>query len=82
MLTTIALGLLLAKAGDGGRVLVDDPLKGGTRGVLEGPGEFVTGGGFRSRGGRIVYDAGRAIERGTFEATMRGVSYRSRLQRL
>lgn len=52
--------------------VVVDPLKGFTLGRPMGKGEFLPGGGWRSMGGLIVYDAGRPIKDGYFEVTMRG----------
>jgi len=69
----LAAGLQSCSPGaDGGRVVVEDPLNGSTSGVEDGPGEFVEGGGWRTAGGRIIYDAGGQVEIGSFEATMRG----------
>ncbi|AQG77988.1 DUF5060 domain-containing protein [Spirosoma montaniterrae] len=56
------------------RVLVQDALAGQTTGKPQGAGAFVEAGGWRSAGGRIIYDAGEAIERGYFEATIRGMT--------
>ena len=69
-----AAAALLAGAALADEVLVDDPLDGGSLGVAEGDGggEFVDGGGWRSGGGRLVYDAGRPLSDGYLEATMRG----------
>lgn len=53
-------------------ILVSDSLNGSTVGEQAGAGQFVEGGGWRSLGGRIVYDAGRTLESGSFEAVMRG----------
>jgi hypothetical protein len=53
--------------------VVFDPLKGGSLGRAMGKGEFAAGGGWRSRGGHMVYDAGHPITDGYFEATMRGL---------
>jgi hypothetical protein len=52
--------------------LVDDPLDGSTTGAEMDGGEFLDEGGWRSTGGRIIYDAGRVITDGYFECTMRG----------
>lgn len=51
--------------------LVYDPLKGQAAGTVMGKGEYLPGGGWRSQGGLIVYDAGRLITDGYFEATVR-----------
>lgn len=56
------------------RVLIRDNLAMQTSGQPQGPGEFLPGGGWRSKGGRIVYDAGETVDRGSFEATLRGVT--------
>lgn len=53
--------------------IVFDPLRGMTHGRAMGKGEFLPGGGWRSAGGLIVYDAGRPIADGYFEVTMRGL---------
>ncbi|NQT27469.1 PKD domain-containing protein [candidate division KSB1 bacterium] len=53
-------------------ILISDPLDGSTVGQQAGNGEFVTGGGWRSLGGKIVFDAGQILESGSFEAIMRG----------
>lgn len=53
--------------------VVYDPLKGFTLGRPMGKGEFQPGGGWRSSGGMIIYDAGRPITDGYFEVTMRGL---------
>ena len=53
--------------------MVHDPLKGFSTGRPMGKGEFLPGGGWRSAGGLIVYDAGRPITDGYFEATLRGL---------
>ena len=52
--------------------ILSDPLDGSTIGQQMGNGDFMTGGGWRSQGGKIVYDAGRILESGSFEAVMRG----------
>lgn len=58
--------------GQAENVLIYDPLFGSTvLGVQDGAGEFVVGGGWRSTGGKIVYDAGGPITDGYFEAKMR-----------
>lgn len=56
------------------RIIIQDALRGRTTGQGQGASEFLPGGGWRSRGGRLVYDAGEVIEKGTFEVTMRGVT--------
>ncbi|MBN1541401.1 T9SS type A sorting domain-containing protein [candidate division KSB1 bacterium] len=56
----------------GDEILFDDPLNNGTSGELRGAGEFIPGGGWRSTGGNIVYDTGRQLTNGVFEATLRG----------
>ncbi|MFH1378061.1 MAG: DUF4038 domain-containing protein [Planctomycetota bacterium] len=57
-------------AGDG-TILVNDPLNGTTIGTADGSGAF-TDGGWKSTGGRIIYDAGKQITDGYFEAKMWG----------
>ncbi len=52
--------------------LVSDSLSGGTIGVLEGTGEFLPEGGWRSTGGKILYDAGYPVTSGLFEIRMSG----------
>lgn len=55
------------------QLLVSDPLNGRTIGRTIGRGgEFVAGGGWRSSGATIVFDAGQQVTNGFFEATMRG----------
>ena len=56
------------------KTLTDDALRGQSRGTSQGAGEFLPDGGWRSRGGRLVYDAGEVIENGAVEITMRGVA--------
>lgn len=70
---TVLVGVINAYA-QPERVLVQDQLAGQTTGKQQGAGEFVTDGGWRSAGGRIVYDAGEPVEKGYFEATLRGVT--------
>lgn len=53
--------------------VVYDPLKGLTLGRPMGKGDFVPGGGWRSAGGLIVFDAGHPITDGYFEVTMKGL---------
>ena len=53
--------------------LIYDTLKGFTAGHAMGKGEFIQGGGWKSGGGLIVYDAGRPITDGYFEVTLRGL---------
>jgi len=53
-------------------IIIDDPLNHSTVGVVDGSGQFQEGGGWKSLGGKIVYDAGKIIVNGYFEATMRG----------
>ena len=65
--SSISISLVFAED-----LLIEDPLGQGTIGRQEGNGEFLTSGGWRSQGGFIVYDAGRPLEDGYFEATMRG----------
>lgn len=55
------------------RLLVQDNLIGQTTGKPQGAGRFVSERGWQSAGGRIVYDAGEPVEKGYFEATMRGI---------
>ncbi|HHS12878.1 MAG TPA: hypothetical protein ENN03_03805, partial [bacterium] len=56
----------------GQEIVLSDPLNGSTAGTQRGSGTFVTGGGWKSEGGQIIFDAGRLIENGFFEAKMRG----------
>lgn len=56
------------------KIVVQDALRGQSSGKAQGAGEFLPEGGWRSRGGRLVYDAGEVIEKGRFEITMRGVT--------
>lgn len=53
-------------------VLVADPLEGTTVGQQVGTGEFQESGGWKSTGGKIVFDAGRIVDDGYFEVKMRG----------
>lgn len=59
------------------RVVIDEALNGKTAGRIEGAGEFVAGGGWRTQGGLLIFDAGRAIEEGYFEATVSGMTFPS-----
>lgn len=52
--------------------LVSDTLSGETIGLLDGTGEFLPEGGWRSTGGKIVYDAGYPVSNGLFEVQMGG----------
>ncbi|MFN4145471.1 MAG: DUF4038 domain-containing protein [Runella sp.] len=70
----VFLSLVLPTLGQNERLLIADPLHQQTTGKPQGAGEFMPDGGWRSKGGRIVYDAGEAIEKGYFEATVRGVT--------
>lgn len=54
--------------------LIDDALNGRTKGDVEGKGEFVSSGGWRSQGGRILFDAGRAVEDGYLEISAEGLA--------
>lgn len=55
------------------RILIQDALKDSAAlGTITGSGEFMSDGGWRSTGGKIVFDAGHVITNGYFEATMRG----------
>ncbi|MBN2105656.1 T9SS type A sorting domain-containing protein [bacterium] len=56
----------------GQKLIVQDALKDSTTGLLQGAGIFLTKGGWRSAGGKIIFDAGHIIKNGYFEATMRG----------
>ncbi|MBN1780191.1 T9SS type A sorting domain-containing protein [bacterium] len=53
-------------------LLLEDTLTDSTIGQSDGPGQFIPGGGWKSTGGKIVYDAGHPVSAGYFEATMRG----------
>ena len=52
--------------------VLHDPLDGWSVGDQVGTGTFVDGGGWKSTGGWIEYDAGELISNGYFEAEMRG----------
>lgn len=56
----------------GQRTLIYDDLNKATKGQIIGAGSFMPAGGWRSSGGKIVFNAGRGISRGYFEAKMRG----------
>ena len=67
----ISIFVVVTTSAHGESTLIDDPLSGSTVGTQDGSGAF-TDGGWRSTGGRIVYDAGTLIEDGYFEAKMWG----------
>jgi len=56
----------------GARTIIYDELNQGTEGQIIGAGSFRSAGGWRSSGGKIVFNAGHGINRGYFEAKMRG----------
>ncbi len=49
---------------NGEMILVDDPLNASTVGAIDGNIEFIGGGGVRSTGGKIIFDAGEIITNG------------------
>ncbi|HDQ44273.1 MAG TPA: hypothetical protein ENN17_02075 [bacterium] len=52
--------------------LVSDTLSGHTTGIQDGTGEFLPGGGWRSTGGKILYDLGYPVINGVFEIHLSG----------
>ena len=56
------------------RLIIKDSLQDSTVGIIDGAGKFYQSGGWKSTGGKIIYDAGHAISNGWFEATMEGWS--------
>ncbi|MGH9841071.1 MAG: hypothetical protein ACREEM_20130 [Blastocatellia bacterium] len=71
-LILMAISLQCAQAQErAGTTLINDALQSKTSGKPDGKGEFVSGG-WRSAGGRIIFDAGRQIEDGSFEAKLAG----------
>lgn len=68
LLLLSAIFLLVQAKPETGKKLVHDRLSGKTKGEIRGDVEFLKDGGIRSRGGYIVFDAGKELTSGYFEA--------------